>query len=282
MISTRSRRLSAALAVGAIFAVGGCSKLGSPVDRAVEDAGANSLMHAGATIHAAGDPVRAISYYQEALQLSVNDPAILLALAHALSDAGDHEGAIIAFDRAIDAGADDADTLRGIGNALMAINRPEIALPKLQQAVIMQPSPAGFNSLGVAYDALGQAEIAQKSYREGLALTPSHIGLANNLALSLALSGNTGQAIEILEELVMEPGSSAANRQSLALAYGLSGDYVRAEEIGREDLDEQSVIMNISYYRTLEAMEDHARKVAILGILRSNRTPNAVGSVDPR
>jgi Flp pilus assembly protein TadD len=281
MIFHRSHRLHVTTAAAvALLAITGCNRTGSPIDETVDGRDSMELLRAGASTHASGDPVSAISLYQQALVTSPFDPLLLLALAEALADSGDHEGAIVAYEKAINAGADDSDKLRGIGNSLTTINRPELALPKLQRSVMAAPNPAGYNSLGVAYDALGRAEDAQEAYQEGLSMDPGHIGLANNLALSLALSGFTGDAIEILEELVMEPGSTSTQRQNLALSFGLAGDYERASEIGREDLDELAVVRNISYYRILAAMDDHASKVSVVGVMRNNTIADAIATAN--
>ena len=67
------------------------------------------------------------------------------------------------------------------------------------------------------------------------------------------------------------------------LAFGLAGDYQMASQIGREDLDELAVVRNISYYRILGAMSDHARKVEVVGIIRRNsRAGDAIAAITSR
>ena len=90
--------------------------------------------------------------------------------------------------------------------------------------------------------------------------------LRNNLGLSLALSGQYAEAIELLRAIVDEPGAKARNRQNLALAYGLAGDLTAAERISRLDLDEEAVQNNLSYFAALAAVEDDRKRAAVLGV----------------
>jgi DNA-binding transcriptional regulator YdaS (Cro superfamily) len=90
--------------------------------------------------------------------------------------------------------------------------------------------------------------------------------LRNNLGLSLALSGNHAESIEMLRAVVDEPGAKARNRQNLALAYGLAGDLTAAERISRLDLDEESVQNNLSYFAALAAVGDDRKRAAVLGV----------------
>lgn len=274
MTSERSRRLPLIVAAAAASVLAACTSP-STVSRDPGFAGedAHSLLTIGMSTHEAGDPATAIGFFQRAHELAPSNEEVLLALADALGDTGDYQGALEAYDQAIMAGADEGETLVGAGNALTSLNRPELALPRLRRAVAEKPEPAAFNGLGVAHDALGDPDLAQEAYRNGLSLDPEHLGLANNLGLSLALDGQYREAIDILETLVMMPGSNMVHRQNLALAFGLAGDYQRASEIGREDLDELAVVRNISYYRVLGAMEDHARKVTVVGIMRNSSRP---------
>jgi hypothetical protein len=90
--------------------------------------------------------------------------------------------------------------------------------------------------------------------------------LRNNLGLSLALSGQHAEGIELLRKVVDEPGAKARNRQNLALAYALAGDLVAAERISRLDLDEEAVQNNLSYFAALGAIADDRKRASGLGV----------------
>jgi hypothetical protein len=99
--------------------------------------------------------------------------------------------------------------------------------------------------------------------------------LRNNLGLSLALSGQHAEALELLRRLVDEPGAKARNRQNLALAYALAGDLVAAERISRLDLDEEAVQNNLGYFAALAAVEGDRQRASGLGVQTPERTDDA-------
>src|SRR5690606_10733888 len=78
-------------------------------------------------------------------------------------------------------------------------------------------------------------------------------GLRNNLGLSLALAGNSADAIDVLHQLTESPDASVRNRQNLALAYGLAGDAGRASAIAQRDLPAEAIRGNLAYYEKLRS-----------------------------
>jgi Flp pilus assembly protein TadD len=118
--------------------------------------------------------------------------------------------------------------------------------------------------LGVTRDLAGEHGEAQGYYRQGLVREPGDPALTVNLALSLALSGNYSNAIAVLQPLAMSPASSAQERQTLALIYGLNGNTAEAARLGRIDLDDATVEHNLAYYQSLRGLSPEARSQAIL------------------
>ena len=112
---------------------------------------------------------------------------------------------------------------------------------------------------------MGDHRGAQARYLEAMKFAPEVLSLRNNLAISLALSGDYDAAIGHLAEIAGDPGATARNRQNLALVYGLAGDVEKAAEIGRLDLDESEVRNNLAYYARLRALPAADRSAAILG-----------------
>ena len=169
------------------------------------------------------------------------------------------------------------DALVGYGNTLTALQQPILALEHFQRAQQLCETAVLLNGMGVAHDMLGNAVQAQDAYRSGLAVAPSSLRLSNNLGLSLALSGDYSEAIKILEAVVEMPDAGIRHRQNLALAYGLAGFSERARTVGRQDLDDLSVHRNMTFYRLVGEMRDHAAKVAAVGAHRNGG--NATGAL---
>ncbi len=92
---------------------------------------------------------------------------------------------------------------------------------------------------------------------------PSTLKLRNNLALSLALTGDFDEAARILREIAADPLATVRNRQNLALVYGLAGQPAKAARIARMDLGEAAVRNNLAYYETLRALSGQAKAAAV-------------------
>ncbi len=279
MQSKRLRRtLPAALLAGTVL-LSGCSYLPFPVGKATESADAATLGRVADATRAAGDPISAIAVYRRAHDIDPGNVHVLLGLGDTLSELGDNDNAVEVYSLALETHPNDVDALRGMGNALIAMNKPELALSKLRHAVDIEANPSTQNSLAVAYDMLGHPDEAQATYRKGLELEPGHRVLGNNLGLSLALSGKHDEAVSVLGTLVDLSSASPLYRQNLALAYGLAGDLEMAARIGRMDLDEDAVAQNLTYYRVLNAIDNHAEKVSAVGVKsRGAREPLALAS----
>ena len=91
--------------------------------------------------------------------------------------------------------------------------------------------------------------------------------LRNNLGLSLALSGQHAEAIEMLRAVVDEPGAKARNRQNLALAYGLAGDLDgrRADQPARPRRGVGAEQPQLLSPRS-RAVGDQRKRAAVLGV----------------
>lgn len=151
---------------------------------------------------AAGDPVAALATYQEAHRLAPHDRAITLGLARKLLD----------LDRSAEA---------------ETILRPLVAAGGDVTAA---------NMLGVALDYQARHAEAQTVYRAALTTDPASIPLRNNLALSLALSGEAREAIGILQLLPPSPRLEKRIRHNLAVALSAEGDEQAAARLLAEDL----------------------------------------------
>jgi Flp pilus assembly protein TadD len=97
--------------------------------------------------------------------------------------------------------------------------------------------------------------------------------LSVNLALSLALSGQYGEAVAVLTPIALDPAATPGERQTLAMIYALQGDNKAAERIARLDLDPQSAQRQLAYYDTLRLLSPEARSRAIRTISASPAGP---------
>ncbi|RST31177.1 SPOR domain-containing protein [Sphingomonas ginkgonis] len=140
------------------------------------------------------------------------------------------------------------------------------AVDLAEQAVAGKPDNAQFRALlGSSYMAAGRFASAEAAFRDSLSLDPSDSSVAMKLALSLvaegkkdqalglldqlrssgdaadvglamALAGQPGNAVAVLQEAAAQPGADARVRQNLALAHGLAGDWAQARVVAAQDL----------------------------------------------
>lgn len=140
------------------------------------------------------------------------------------------------------------------------------AVSLAEQAVAHTPDDAGFRMLlGNCYFAAGRFTSAETAYRDSLSLLPNqpqvvlklvlvqiaqgkngealgYLDLARDsldpadYGLALALAGRPADAVQILESAARAPGADSRDRQNLALAYGLAGDWTEARTIAAQDI----------------------------------------------
>lgn len=224
------------------------------------------LVRLGNDTRKAGDPRSAIAFYRRAHELDRFKPEPLIGLGKALSDVGAYNDAANAFREALTDAPRNAEAMRGLGMALIALNQPALAIGQLEAAQKIAPDWRTLNALGVAHDRLGQYAEAQKEYDAGLKLAPGSLVLLNNQGLSLALSGNLNQAVTVLGSAAKDPMAGPRLRQNLALVYGLAGRDKDAARIASIDLSQAEVARNLAYYGILRASDKATIRAAVLGI----------------
>ncbi|MGI9491996.1 MAG: tetratricopeptide repeat protein [Geminicoccaceae bacterium] len=224
-----------------------------------------TLLRLASSTREAGDPAAAVNMYQQAISLERSRPEAYTLLGYTLIDLQAYDQAAEIFQQSLERNKDNVTARLGYARVLLALKRPESAIPHYEVALRQAPDDIQvYNGLGVAYDLTGDHQTAQTVYRDGLAIAPDSMFLRNNLGLSLALAGEHKDAISLLRMVVDEPGARARNRQNLALAHGLAGDLAAAERISRLDLDEDSVESNLAYFATLSAIDDKRKRAAAL------------------
>ncbi|MBV9824460.1 MAG: tetratricopeptide repeat protein [Alphaproteobacteria bacterium] len=224
----------------------------------------STLMRIGAAAHAAGDLPTAVSVYRRAAAVDTHAVAPFVASGNTLLEMGQTSEAIIAYNSALARNAHDGEALRGLARSYLMTGKPELAGQPLSVAFQDTPDdPKLLELIGVADDFVGQHEEAQARYKRGLELLPGDAALSLDLALSMAITGDYPQAVAILQPIATAPGSSARDRQTLALIYGLQGNRPAAEHFARIDLNPQGVARNLAFYDNLRRLTPAARQRAI-------------------
>ncbi len=267
----RIKRTRMQLAIAAVLIVSACAPAAHREGAAGGDSAA--MLRIGDAARDAGDPAVALPHYQRAHRLDPQNMTTNIRIAQTFNQLGNYDAAGNAWVSVLHLEPRNFDALVGYGNTLTALRQPIAALEYFRRSQEHGETAAQLNGMGVAHDMLGNAVQAQDAYRSGLAKEPGSLRLSNNLGLSLALSGDFTEAIKILEAVVEMPGADARHRQNLALAYGVAGFSDRSLMVGRQDLDDSSAQRNLTFYRLVADMRDHAAKVAAVGARTHNGMP---------
>jgi len=164
----------------------------------------------------------------------------------------------------------------------------------MEQAVALAPRDAGYRQLlADIYLKAGRFESARTTYSDVLELDPANIRAALSVALiqiaqgnpraaisrlddiagrapaadvglAYALAGETGRAVQILEEAARAPGATARTRQNLALAYAMSGDWRRSRAVATQDLSPAEVPARMQQWASLARPGGAPAQVAAL------------------
>ncbi len=103
-------------------------------------------------------------------------------LGSVLSGRGDAVGAAEHYNTALRIRPESAATRVNLANLLMNMGRPREAIPYLDQAVRINPGlTEAFNSRGLAYERLGERELAEADYRRALETNPDYLIAGQNL-----------------------------------------------------------------------------------------------------
>ena len=222
------------------------------VNRSVD----TSLLQAATHSEESGGWLAAVATYRPLYERRPDDPVAAAGLIRALRNTGQLTEALRIANEAEPKFPQDARVIGELGKAQLASRDIPGALKTLQKAASLPNADwTIYSAIGIAHDLAGQNEAAQRAYAKALEMSPNNPTVQNNLALSLALSGNIDRAIANLEPHGIADRTTPQTRQSLALLYALRGDLDRTEGLVRKDLPEKLAQENLAYYRLLSGVQ---------------------------
>ncbi len=128
----------------------------------------------------------AVRTLSRAAAIGGDDPVVALNMAAALTDAGQFDRAIAAYQRVIEQRPELFDAHLGFGKALQAAGRRDEAIAALQKALRIRPDQhKTFNLLGAWCLAAGRLPEAEAAFREAVRLNPEYMAAHNNLGIAL-------------------------------------------------------------------------------------------------
>jgi len=106
---------------------------------------------------------------------------------------------------------------------------------------------------GAVEDELGDHDGARKFYADALKIAPGEPFVLNNLGLSYALTKQLPQAEANLREASASPHADVRVRTNLALVLSLEGKYAQAEDVSRQDMNDDAARANVKAIRQMIA-----------------------------
>ena len=205
---------------------------------------------------AGGLPQAALHATRTILERDPNNVQALIQQGDALSALGRYDVAAEAYRRAVSNDPESRSTQArrarlGLGRVTLESGHPAAAESLFRSLTTMFPDdPKGYDGLGIALDLQGKHQEAQAEYKAALERGESD-GTRVNLGLSLALAGNTDDALVILRPIAASQDSTPKVRQNLAVALTLAGDDAAAKRVLSQDLPGDQVIAAMSGYHAL-------------------------------
>ncbi|QNN67313.1 hypothetical protein H9L13_12010 [Sphingomonas lutea] len=170
----------------------------------------------------AESPADALGRYMRTLGSNPRDFGALIGAGRAALVLGDNDAAAGFFARADEVNPNSPLPQAGMGAVAVAQGDPASALPYFARAQQLGAPLATFGAdRGLAYDLMGQQAQAQAEYRAALGGTDADEA-RRRLALSLAISGNKAEALQILAPLSARGDAAIGRIRAFVLA--LSGD----------------------------------------------------------
>jgi tetratricopeptide (TPR) repeat protein len=167
-------------------------------------------------------PAAALARYVRSLASDPKDFESLIGAGRAALAMGDSQAAAGFFARADDVDPRSALPQAGMGAVSVANGEPQAALPYFKRAQELGARVTDFGcDRGLAYDLMGQQGQAQADYRAALTGADGEEA-RRRLALSLAISGDRGGALQTLAPLSAKGDAGVARIRAFVLA--LTGD----------------------------------------------------------
>lgn len=168
-------------------------------------------------IHALkGNHEQAIVAYRQGLALDPNHPVIHYNLALSYEAAQNYTAARQEYETALKAKPGWSDALNGYAELLIMQDMFDQAYTTLKKAVSLQPdSSRSHSSLGRVYEARGEMDMAEASYKDALKSNPLYLNALEGLASVYSRSHRYGEA----EGLLKKAENHYPNDVSVPIAY---------------------------------------------------------------
>lgn len=251
----------------ALLGLAGCTPPQPVTDPHSATNTAPSMVRLGDDMRRNGDLAGALAIYRSAERSDQHDPIPLERMGETLLALGDAARAEQAFRAALTLAPNDANATRGLAQALLAEHHADEALPILRGLAAGSSDPRLLRAYGTALDLTGQPEAAQIVYRQGLQIAPADADLHGNLALSLAISGDTQGALQQMRAATDAPDPDPRQEANAVLIMALAGQADAARERGDRALGAAATEVLLGRAAQARAATDARGRALALGVI---------------
>jgi Flp pilus assembly protein TadD len=199
-----------------------------------------------------GSPQIALQVSDSILARSPGNQDALLTKGDALTALGQSDDAAVVFAQVLSSDPGSVSANIGLGRIRLASN-PVASEQMFLEAIKREPrNNVAWNDLGIARDLQGRHIDAQSAYRRALGINPEMSAAQVNLALSMAMTGQSHEAVQLLQPLASKPDASQQTRHDLAAVLTMSGDRDGAARILSTDLPPEQVQQALSAFASAQ------------------------------
>ena len=225
------------------------------------------LIKLGDDVRRQGDAAGALLIYQAASSQDSRDPAALSRIGFVSIDLGQPLRAEQAFRAILTADPQNEDARFGLGISLLAEQKINDALPILGSLAQTSTDMRLLRGYAVALDMAGRPAEAQRYYRKALARAPTDPDLHGDLALSLAVAGDTAGAVAESDRAVASVLPNTRQRANNVLLLALAGRTDEARKRGRQWLGDAQTDAIINQAMLVQQAPDPASRAKALGLM---------------
>lgn len=231
-------------------------------------AGTSDLLPSGpymasndAKADAASDPASelraATEYWGKQYKAKPEDKTAALSYAKNLKASGDKRLALDVLRDAASFHGSDPELMGEFGRLALDLDQLSVAARALEIADQSQkPDWRVISARGTVLAKQGQHKAAIPYFERALSLAPGQVSVMNNLAMAHAMSGDAGQAEQILRQAAAQPGATAKINQNLALVLGLQGKYDESKIAGAAAAGSSTIAAeNTEYLRRMVKLD---------------------------
>jgi len=249
------RGLGVVAAITASLLLGACSQAGG------DGAGLFSSLTPEETQQAAKDaappePQAAAEYWGKLYSKNPRDLGSALAYAQSLKALGQKREALAVLQQASLIHGTNRELAADYGRLALELDQVSVAKKLLE--VADDPGNPDWRIIL----ARGTALAKEGSYREAIgfyeraqALNPGHPSVLNNLALAYTMSGEPERGEQLLRQASATGSDNAKVRQNLALVLGLQGKYAEATQLASQDLAPADAESNTALLRKMVKLD---------------------------